>query len=70
MWLSGLRTQRCLCEDADSIPDLSGLMIQHFHKLQRSYRCGSDLVFSWLWCKLQLQLDPWPENFHMSHVQA
>ena len=36
-----------------------------------SCRCSSDLVLTWLWCRLQLQLwfNPSPRNFHMLQGQ-
>ena len=57
MWLSSLRTQHSLGEDAGSIlASLSGLGIQHCHEL---------------WCRshMQLRFSPWPRNFHMTQVQ-
>ena len=38
-------------EDVGSIPGL--------------VQWGKDSMSLWLWCRLQLQFDPWPGNFHM-----
>lgn len=59
LWLSGLRTQRCLCKDVGSIPGPSGLRNQHCRKLHYRLqiwlgidcRHGLDLVLLWLWYK-------------------
>ena len=70
LWLSGLRTWCCLCEDVvPSLASLIGLRIWHWHSI--GHRCGSDPVLLWLWPwrRLQLQLqprfDPWSGNFHV-----
>ena len=42
MWLSGLRTQHCLCEDVGPIPGLTQWV--------------KDLALPWLWCRWKMQL--------------
>jgi len=45
IWLVSVRTQ------VRSLALLSGLRIQHCHKLGIGHRCGSDLVLLWPWCR-------------------
>ena len=53
LWLSGLRTQQSVCEDAGSILTLlSGLRIRSCRDCGIGHRCASDLVLLWLWCRL------------------
>ena len=73
LWLSRLRTQICLCEDLGLIPGLTQQIKDQVLLL--------DLVqvkdASGIWCccgfwwtqQLQLQLDPWPRNFHVPQMQ-
>ena len=58
LWLSGLRTQRCPCEDAGSInPWLAGwLRIRCGHKLQRRLQTQLGSGAAVAVCRLQLQL--------------
>ena len=58
LWLSGLRTQHSLCENADSIPGVAQgikdpVLLQAAGIGQR-YDLGS--VLPWLWYRPQLQL--------------
>ena len=48
LWLSGLRTQCCLCEDVGSIPGLTP-WVKDLALLKAGSRYGSDPVFPWLW---------------------
>ena len=54
MWLSGLRTRRCLYEDAGSIPGLTqwvgSLEVSQDASVGR--RCSSDPALLWLWHRL------------------
>ena len=53
MWLSSLRTQHSVHEDAGSIPGLA-LRVKDgvATSCGISHRCGSDQVLLWLWCRL------------------
>ena len=55
LWLSGLRTWRCLCEDTGSIPGL-GQWVKDQTSCSIGHRCSSDSVLLWLKCRSQLQL--------------
>ena len=48
LWLSGLRPQYSVCEDADSV-SLSGLRIWHCLKLQHRLQMRLRSVWLWLW---------------------
>ena len=50
LWLRGLRTWCCLCEDASSIPGL-GLWVKD-PALQQAAAQVADVVLLWLWCRL------------------
>ena len=54
LWLGGLRTRCCLCEDAGSIPSLSQWAKDL--ALPQAVASGSDPVLLWLWYRPQSQL--------------
>ena len=54
MWLKELRTQRCLCEHACSIPGLAQWV--------------KDLSVAMAQVAPAAPIQPWPANFHVLHV--
>ena len=53
LWLSGLRIEQHVCEDADLIPGQA--QVGYASGISASYgvgcRCGLDLMLPWLWCR-------------------
>ena len=73
VWLSGLRTQHCVCEDVGLIPGF----VQWVKDLMLPQAAGqvADVARIWRCCgcgvgrQLQLTFYPCPGNFHMPQVQ-
>ena len=73
MWLSGLKTQHSIHEDAGLIPGLTQ-WVEDLTLLQAVAQVA-DSAQIWCCCgrgvgwQLQLQFNPYPGNFHMLQVQ-
>ena len=63
LWLSGLRTRCCLCEEAGLSPGLTQWVRDPvLLQVWPGHGCGVGL-------QPQLRFNPWPGDFHMPQVQ-